>query len=159
MLSTSTHVYSHILLHLNWHCKWDRPLIAPAIEPDLFALLRNYCMKSKGVRFHGIGGTETHLHLLVQIEPFVPISTWIGKVKGASTHEMNLRHGKGTLEWQRGFGIVSFAPLNLVAVRNYVDHQKEHHRTGRLNEALEKYGSRADGGEESGEDEGGEGEV
>ena len=105
----SSHTFSEIFLHLNWHCLNDRPLIAPEIESFLHAFIREYCAKTKGVHFKGIGGTETHIHMVFQMEPFVLLSEFIGRIKGASSHEVNSRLGSGTLNWQRGYGAVSFS--------------------------------------------------
>src|SRR5437773_973671 len=108
MLSTSTHVFSEIYLHFNWHCHNDRRMISPEIETYLHGHIRNYCHKCKGVRFHGIGGTEDHVHLVIQVEPWVAIAELVGKLKGSSSHEINRKFGAGTLQWQRGYGVVSF---------------------------------------------------
>jgi len=98
MLSTSSHVYSEILLHLNWHCKNDHPFVTTRVEKPVYDCIMNYCTKCKGVRFLGIGGTRDHLHLVIQVEPNVRLSEWIGKIKGASSHEANRKMGKGTLQ-------------------------------------------------------------
>ncbi len=140
MRSHSTHTFSQIFIHLNWHCNENRPNITPHIESDLYKFIEKYCVKSKGVLFHAVGGIEDHIHLVIQIEPTLLLSEWIGKVKGASAHEMNVRFGKGTLEWQRGYGAVSFAKRDLPSVLKYVKNQKLHHRKGTVNAVLEDYG-------------------
>ncbi|MBI3736882.1 IS200/IS605 family transposase [Candidatus Sumerlaeota bacterium] len=147
MLSTSTHVFSQLLVHLNWHCKDDKPCIQGDLEKALYGYIESYCRKTKGIRFEGLGGTETHVHLAVQIEPFISISDWVGKLKGGSAHEMNEKFGRGSLQWQRGYGVVSFAKRDLPSVLKYVKNQKEHHRMGKLNRVLEFYGE-PDGGRE-----------
>lgn len=135
------HVYSSIWLHFNWHCKHDAPLITPHLERDLWEFIESYCNGIKGVHFHAIGGTPTHIHFLTRVEPFVQPSELVRKLKGSSSREMNLRFGSGALHWQRGYGVVSFAELNLPAVRKYVENQKEHHRlVTPLNTTLEKTG-------------------
>ena len=144
MLSASTHVLSRIYLHLNWRCKNDRPMINLKIEGLLREFIENYCRKTKGIDFLGFGGTGNHVHLVIQIEPFVHLSEWIGKVKGASSHHVNKALGSRSLEWQRGYGIVSFAQKNLRAVSRYVANQKEHHRKRTLNRILEECGSNGD---------------
>lgn len=133
----SSHVYSDIYLHASWHCYCDRPLLTPEVADALHAFLREYCTKEKGVHFLVSGGTATHVHLAFQIEPFVVISTLLGKIKGASAHQMNVIFGKDTLQWQRGYGVVSFSKRQLAYIRNYVENQKEHHAKGTLVRGLE----------------------
>ena len=140
MLAASTHVFSEIYLHANWHCKWDKPQITPDLEAALFAFIRDYCQKCKGLKFFGIGGTLDHVHIVFQIEPLADLDDWIGKVKGASSHWANKTHGAGRLYWQRGYGIVSFAKRDLAAVLKYVAEQKQRHASGRTNDTLEQHG-------------------
>lgn len=144
MLSYSTHVFSEILLHFNWHCKGDRPLILPEWEEELYSLIREYCEKSRGVIFLGIGGASDHVHLVIQIEPLADIAGLAGKIKGASSHGINKRHGPGSLEWQRGYGVVSFAKRDLPGVLKYVGRQKEHHAQGTVRPILENCGNDSD---------------
>lgn len=123
-----------------WHCKYDNPLILPEVEARLFPFLKEYCNNTKGCRFLEVGGTETHVHLLVQLEPHLCPADFIGKVKGASSFEMNRQFGAGTLRWQRGYGVVSFAGRDLPAVSRYVLNQREHHAQRTTREKLESCG-------------------
>ena len=113
-------------------------MIIPAIEKTAPDFLRGYCAEFKGVYFHGVGSTETHIHLLAQIEPNICPSDFVGKIKGASSHELNKLLGKNTIPWQRGYGVVSFAKLNLPGVQSYVRNQKAHHAAGRVKKPLEE---------------------
>jgi len=135
----SGHIFSEIYLHLNWHCHNDKPMIKSEIEPSLHELLEQYCRKVKGIHFERVGGTETHIHLLFQMEPFVLLSDFVGKIKGSSSHEINKRFGAGTLQWQRGYEVVSFAKKHLASMVHYVDNQKEHHKKGTVNKVLEEF--------------------
>jgi len=90
--------------------------------------------------FHAVGGTENHIHLAVSVPPTLLISEWIGKVKGASSYYTNKEapnHNK-VLEWQTGYGIVSFGTKDLPWVIGYVRNQKEHHRQRTTYERLER---------------------
>ena len=136
----SSHCFSEVYLHCNWHCIRDSPLLSPELEPELHDIIRQYCACLKGVHLRGIGGTETHVHLVIQIEPYVAISDLIGKIKGRSAHDVNEAHGINCLQWQRGYGVVSFAARDLPGVLRYVERQKEHHRNGTTRDPLEAYG-------------------
>ena len=135
----SSHNFSEIYLHLNWHCKDDEPMILPEIQGRLYEIIKEYCRKVKGIHYEGIGGTEDHVHLAFQMEPFVPLSDFIGKIKGASSHEVNKVFGAGTLKWQRGYGIVSFSKKHLPGILSYVENQAGHHKGGTTNKVLETH--------------------
>jgi putative transposase len=137
-LAMSSHVYHEIYLHLNWHTKLSRPLLDETLEPAVHNYLRDRCRQMKGVYFHGVGGTETHIHLAVNIEPFVCISDMVRELKGACSHDINERLRRKALEWQRGFGVVSFGTNNLGWVLDYIKNQKEHHAAGTVRSRLER---------------------
>jgi len=125
----STRAYSEINLHFTWHVKGSLPIISAQIEPRLHRYIRSYALQAKGLIFHEIGGTETHVH----------ISDWIGKVKGASSHYVNHELvNRKVLDWQTGYGVVSFGTKDLEWVVNYIRNQKEHHKKGTTIERLEK---------------------
>jgi REP element-mobilizing transposase RayT len=145
VLSASTHVFSELFIHINWHCQHDEPMITPAMEKRLFEFIKEYCNGNKGLLFLEVGGTETHVHLLLQMEPHLCPADFVGRIKGASSHAMNQEFGPGTLKWQRGYGIVSFAGQDLPAVRRYVQNQKEHHARATTRQKLENCGGDDEG--------------
>jgi putative transposase len=134
----SENSYSEINLHMTWHTKSSLPLIEPEIETKLHAVLRHKILITGGAYFHAVGGTENHVHLVVSIEPELSISDLIGQLKGSSSYYINKLVDRKLLEWQRGYGVVSFGTRDLPWVVNYVLNQKEHHRKGATFERLEK---------------------
>jgi putative transposase len=138
MIAMSSHVFHEIYLHLNWHTKDNLRLMTPGLESDIHEFLRERCRQTKGVYFHGIGGTEDHVHLAINIEPFVTISNLIGELKGSCSREINHLKRMKALEWQRGFGVVSFGLKQLGWVQNYIANQKEHHARGNVFDKLER---------------------
>ena len=135
----STRAYSEINLHFTWHVKGSLPIITAEIEPGLYRYIKSYSLQSKGLIFHEIGGTETHVHLAVTIPPTLLISEWIGKVKGASSHYVNHKlANRKLLDWQTGYGVVSFGTKDLEWVVNYIRNQKEHHEKHSTVERLER---------------------
>jgi REP element-mobilizing transposase RayT len=136
---SGTHVFSELFIHLNWHCHRDQPLIIPSIEPQLFDNLMDRCRQTKGVHLLAVNGTPTHVHMAFQIEPFVLLSKFVGELKGGSSSALNKRFGRIALQWQRGYGAVSFSKKQTPWIVDYIAGQKEHHRAGgtRLNTTLE----------------------
>ena len=137
----SSHVFHEIYLHFNWHVKDNRPTLTPEIEKLVHKKIMDRCRGTKGVYFHGIGGTANHIHLAVNIEPFVNISDLVKDLKGGSSHDTNEQLGEKVLYWQRGYGVVSFGKNNLPWVLEYIANQKEHHAAGRVQDRLEQIGS------------------
>ena len=129
----SVRVYSEINLHITWHTKNSLPMIDSKMQADLFAFLKNKIVETRGAYFHAIGGIETHVHIGCSVKPSVHIDEWVGQLKGASSFEM----GKG-LQWQAGYGIVSFGTKDLKWVVDYVRDQREHHSRGTIFDRLER---------------------
>ena len=103
--------------------------------------LRNYFLGRFNVlppHLHAIGGTETHIHLAASLEPNILVSDWIGKLKGGSSHYINHEVEPKALEWQRGYGIVSFGTRDRKWVIEYIQNQKEHHQKGAIYDRLER---------------------
>jgi putative transposase len=136
----SHNYYSEINLHLVWHTKLSRPLLTSDVEPMAWAALREKAAKLDGVVVHEIGGIATHVHLAVAIEPTVKISELVGELKGYSAHEANRRAGlkQKVLEWQAGYGVLTFGTGDLPWVVEYIRRQKEHHARGTVHQRLER---------------------
>jgi REP element-mobilizing transposase RayT len=136
----SKNYYSEINLHLTWHTKLSRPLLTPDVELMTWSALRDKAASLGDIFVHEIGGVETHVHVALSIEPTVLISEMVGLLKGYSAHEVNRRVGlkQKVLEWQTGYGVVSFGTGDLPWVVNYIRNQKEHHARGSTHERLER---------------------
>ena len=89
---------------------------------------------------HEIGGTETHVHLAVSVPPTLTPSQWIGELKGGSAHDVNQQTGKRqkVVQWQAGYGIVSFGTKDLEWVIQYIRNQRQHHAKGTVHDRLER---------------------
>jgi putative transposase len=129
----SEHVYSEINLHITWHTKISLPMINADLEGPLHQYLKNRIVQTPGAYFHAIGGIETHIHIATSVEPSIHIDEWIGQLKGASSHEFGR-----ALQWQIGYGVVSFGTRDLPWVAKYIHSQREHHQRGTAVERLER---------------------
>ena len=111
------------------------------VEPIAHRLLKKRIVETSNAFVHEIGGIETHVHAVVTIQPTLLISEFIGRLKGGSSHDVNqamrLRHK--VLEWQNGYGVVSFGTRDLPWVIEYVRNQREHHAGGAVHERLEQF--------------------
>jgi putative transposase len=130
--------YSEINLHITWHTKQSAPLLVPQVEAIAHHYLRGRCINTPGVFIHEIGGIETHVHLCLTIPPTLLISDFVGQLKGSSSHEVNQKLGHKALEWQAGYGVVSFGTRDLPWVKEYVRNQRQRHARGKIEDRLER---------------------
>ena len=132
-------VYSEINLHIVWHTKGNALVLTDQIEARTHQRIKRGVLETEGCFFHDIGGTEDHVHLVVSIPSTLLISEWIGRLKGASSHYINSEiANRKLLEWQTGYGVVSFGTRDLPWVINYVRNQKQHHARGTTQDRLER---------------------
>ena len=152
------HSYSEINLHIVWHTKHSEALITSEVEQVVYQVIREKVTEFRAAAFHEVGGIENHVHVVVRVPPTVLISEFIGKLKGASAHRVNsvLGSGKKILEWQQGYGLVSFGTQHLEWVRRYVRNQKEHHARGATFDRLERIVAEERDPETAGEEANGE---
>jgi putative transposase len=132
--------YSELNLHIVWHTKNGLPLLTPDVDQLACRTLRKMIIDTDDAFLHAIGGIETHLHLAVTVPPTLEISRWIGRLKGKSAYEVNHRLGdpRNILQWQTGYGVVSFGSRDLRWVVEYIGNQRLHHQRGSLHDRLER---------------------
>ena len=134
-------VYCEINFHITWHTKNSLPMIRERIEDRLYHYLTHRILETPEVRLHAIGGIETHVHIGLSAPPNLLISDYIGQLKGSSSHYINHEIEPKALQWQRGYGIVTFGTKDLPWVIGYIKNQKEHHRRGTTHDRLERFAS------------------
>ena len=135
-------VYSEIYIHIVWRTKDDVPMIRREFREELHAFLQQRSNGTSGVCCHAVGGTQDHVHLAVQVPPTLPVADWIGELKGASSHFVNHELARPkTLQWQTGYGVVSFGKKGLPFVIEYIRQQEKHHSGGRVHDRLERIAS------------------
>jgi putative transposase len=135
----SKNYYSEINLHITWHTKLSAPLLTGRVETLTHQFIRQKLINTLGAFIHEIGGTDNHIHLAITIAPTILISDLVGKLRGASSHDVNQRLGTGQkiLEWQPGYGVVSFGNKDLGWVKAYIRDQQRHHAQGKVQDRLE----------------------
>jgi len=140
-------VYSDIFLHIVWRTKDNAPMVREGFRDELHAFVQQRCDRTDGVRCHAVGGTTDHVHVAVRVPPTLQVAEWIGKLKGASSYYVNneLGHTKA-LQWQTGYGVVSFGRKPLPFVVEYIQNQEEHHGAGKAYARLERITADRDDG-------------
>ncbi len=121
-----SHAYSRNYVHITFAVKGRRQVIKPSIQPILWNLIADIA-RTYGVDVRAVGGTEDHLHLVVNLPPKISLANLVMHVKQDSSKWMN-EHGH-LFSWQVGYGAFSVSVSNLAAVDAYIRNQGEHHRT------------------------------
>lgn len=130
--------YWQLYYHLVWATKERRPLITVDLEPKLHRYLRGKGLDNGGI-VHAVGGLEEHVHVVVSVPPRIAVATYVGQLKGASSHWVNhvYKH-PDYFQWQEGYGAMSFGKKALPRIVDYVLNQRERHNEKRIIRALER---------------------
>ena len=124
----SSRAYFELYYHITWHTKDSLQMITPEIEHHLYKYIRAKILETPGAAVHALGGVTEHLHIACSLPPVVQLGEWIGRLKGSSAHYINHNVRPKSLQWQSGYGVVTFGKKDLAWVIDYVEKQKEHHR-------------------------------
>ncbi len=132
-------VYHEINLHMLWHTKDNARVLVDDVENRCHHDLKHRALQSPGVYVHAVDGIADHVHMAVSIRPTLLISEWIGQLKGASSFYINHEIcNRKVLDWQTGYGVVSFGTKDLPCVIAYIKNQKRHHAPGQVYGRLER---------------------
>jgi len=80
MRTTYTYLYTHFI----WSTWKRQNLIYPEIEPIVYRLITEKVIE-KNCQLIKIGGTENHIHVLININPVINVSNLIKEIKGNSS--------------------------------------------------------------------------
>lgn len=120
-----SHTYSQNVLHVVFSTKDRQKTISPEFQARLWAYVVGVCQKLE-ILVHALGGTEDHIHLLIQVPPSLPVAKAILAVKSNSSRWAN-QEGHG-FAWQQGYGAFSVSSSNVPAVVQYIRNQQAHHK-------------------------------
>ncbi len=121
-----------LYVHFVW-ATWDRlPLIDAQIEAPVYGAIAAKCRELRCTPL-AIGGVADHVHVLVQLAPVVPVSRLVQEMKGASSHLVTHEYPReGQFRWQGSYAAFSVGEKDMPKVRQYIEHQKQHHADGSL---------------------------
>ena len=130
-----------LFVHFIW-ATWDRaPVILPAWENRVHSCIRDKCLEMKCEAL-AIGGIENHVHVLAKMHADVAVSQLAKAMKGVSSHLINYQISPHQeFKWQGGYGALSVSRTHVSKIQNYIIHQKEHHSSNKLWQALETINS------------------
>lgn len=129
--------FLRLYYHIVWATAGRQPIIHPHIEYQVHESIKDK-IRALGGEVFAVNSALDHVHIAATIPPTISISKFIGAIKGASAFHINhLPDNPHTIDWQRGYGILSLRRSNLEQIKEYIKRQKEHHALGKLWPSLE----------------------
>ncbi len=135
---------SSILIHLIFSTKHRQPLVTAQVEPDLYAYMAGI-LQEKRCPALTIGGMPDHVHVLFLLARTRSVSEVVEDLKKDSSKWMKTQGASfRDFYWQAGYGAFSLGQSSVGEARQYIDNQKEHHKTRTFQEEyrtfLKRYG-------------------
>ncbi len=122
-----SHTYCSSLYHCVFSTKERRRIIAPEIQPRLWAYMGGIAREHDSKAL-AIGGMGDHVHLLLSLPSSLSIATAMREIKGGSSRWMHQDCGLPGFEWQEGYGAFSIGPSQVEPTVAYIAAQEVHHR-------------------------------
>lgn len=126
-----------IYVHFVWST-WDRlPLVDEHMRRPLYRYIWTICQELKCNPI-AVGGTEDHVHLLVELSNTITIADLIRRVKSSSSYFVSetLKPGEW-FAWQGSYGAFSVTARDRTMITDYINNQQEHHATGKIWPSME----------------------
>lgn len=122
---------SHVRLfyHIVSTTKYRKNVIPEQHEKKLFKYILEVC-KSHRVNLIRINGTPCHIHMLVSFPATLAVADLMRDVKRSTSLMMKRTPGfEQFIGWAREYSCDTVSFHQVDTVKNYIIHQKEHHKT------------------------------
>jgi len=135
---------SNILLHLVFSTHQRTQWIADDWRDELHGYIGGI-IRRHGSDLIAAGSVDDHIHLLFALPRTVAVAEIVKEIKSGSSRWVHDSPSRPhDFRWQSGYGIFSISPAHKAAVIQYIENQREHHRTTTFQEEyrrlLKKYG-------------------
>ena len=127
----NSYVCHHV--HIVFTTKRRERLIAEDLQPKLWAYIAGIA-QNYGMDALAIGGTDDHIHALINLGATLGIAKAVQVLKANSSRWMN-QSRRTRFEWQEGYFACSVSRSQISSVVRYIANQKSHHQ--RINSAAE----------------------
>lgn len=115
-------------IHITFSTKNRLPLIQPSIKEELFSYLGGTSKELESQPLI-VGGTNNHVHLLVNLSRKIALMSLIEKLKTHSSKWIKTKDSDfKDFYWQKGYGGFSVNPQQVEVVREYISNQEAHHK-------------------------------
>lgn len=126
-------------LSLHYHVVFGTKNRKPSIGAEWRSRLHEYLggtVSGLGGFPQGIGGTADHVHLLLGLKATHCVADVLRELKKASSVWVHETIHEPSFAWQQGYAAFTVSATARESVRQYIDHQEEHHRERSFREEL-----------------------
>ena len=131
--------YTRLLYHIVFRTKYGQNSIPEQHEKELYAYIMGI-INNKKSKLYRIGGTENHIHLLVDIHPTFALSDFMKELKEYSSKWLAKNPNFSDFDgWAVSFAGFTYNINDKQTIINYIKNQKEHHKTVSFEEEYRQF--------------------
>jgi len=124
-----THSFVSSYLHVVFSTKGRRNLIPAELQRRLWDYLKGIA-DHKGFTVVAVGGTENHVHLLLQLPATITIARAVQALKGNASKWIHETFPTcESFAWQQGYGAFGVGVARVPETVAYIANQERHYRT------------------------------
>ena len=130
---------SSTYLSLYYHLVFSTADREPSIGSEWRLRLHEYLggtVNRLGGQSLGVGGTNDHVHLLVELKATHCLADFMRELKKASSAWVHEDMAEKGFAWQEGYAAFTVSASAADEVRRYIENQEEHHRARSFREEL-----------------------
>lgn len=119
---------ARVKIHLVFSTKQRVPWITDAVRDSMHRYMA-VVLDDLGCPAVLINSVEDHVHVLFELARTVALSKAVESVKAPSSKWIKTQGPEfAAFAWQAGYGAFAVSESNVLAVRDYIADQREHHR-------------------------------
>jgi len=130
--------FTQIHIHAIFVVQNRQSLIFESWEERLYKYISGI-IRNNNHKLIAINGMPDHVHILFGLRPTQALSNLLQQIKGDSSKWINDNSFvKGKFSWQSGYAAFSYSKSQIHSVANYIENQKQHHKTKPFMEEYKK---------------------
>lgn len=131
--------YTCLLYHIVFRTKYGKNTIPPIHEKELYAYIMGI-IENKKSKLYRIGGTENHIHLLIDLHPTFALSEFMKELKEYSSKWLAKNPNFPDFEgWAVSFAGFTYNLNDKQTIINYIKNQKVHHKAVSFEEEYRQF--------------------
>jgi putative transposase len=136
--------YWRLFYNVVWATKGREPMVDGVSARVIERSIRTKSRDLGGI-VHAFGWMPDHVHVAVSIPPNIAIGSFVGQLKGGSSHVVNhVGAREATFAWQSENGVESIGERHLPDVIAYIQNQPQRHAAQHVWDRLERINDRPD---------------
>ena len=123
-----TNTFTCLEYHVVFSTKHREPWLGMDVQERVWAYLGGI-VRQNDLKPLLIGGVHDHVHMLLSVPPSIAVSEALKQIKGGSSGWIKQNvPGCRAFGWQDGYGAFTLSKSQEPGVKDYIRHQREHHR-------------------------------